>query len=139
VSSERNILKDFSNETVSANVFGLVFKEAIFCRELSLISHLISIWPTSYLKLSDLISNEIINTDSLSKPLFPFGPTILDYVLLGLLVTRRKASRLKTIDFTGFHKDLKLAKEVAHLPLLWIRPENRFYEFINDKIKSKYC
>ncbi len=139
VSSESNILKDLSNETVSANVFGLVFKEAIFSGELSLISHLISIWPSSYLKLGDLIPNEIINADSLSRPLFSSGPTVLDYVLLGLLVTRKGASRLRTIDFTGFHRDLKLSKEVAHLPLLWIKPENRFCELINEKIKAKFC
>lgn len=97
------ILKKLNEKSVSSNIFSLVFKEAILFGEFSLIAHLISIWPDCYLKISDLISNEIINTDSLSKPLFSCGPTILDYVLLGILISR-PCSRLKTIDFTGFHK-----------------------------------
>jgi hypothetical protein len=138
VTTSESSLQKLNERTISANVFQLVFKEAIFCGEFSLISHLISIWPSSYLRLSDLISNEIIDCDSLSKPLFASGPTVLDYVLLGLLITRA-TSRLRTIDFTGFHRDLKLTKEISHLALLWMKPENRTYEKIHQKIKSKCC
>lgn len=98
-----NVLQKLNEKSVSSNIFNLVFREAILFGEFSLIAHLISIWPTSYLKLSELISNEIINHDSLSKPLSHCGPTILDYVLLGILISK-PSSRLKTIDFTGFHK-----------------------------------
>lgn len=136
VTQSDRILKKLNERTVSANIFNLVFKEAIFCGEFSLISHLISIWPSSHLKLSNLISNEIIDSDSLSRPMFQSGPTVLDYVLLGLLISR-PYSRLRTIDFTGFHRDLKLTKEIVHLPLLWIKPEERTYEKIYEKIKSR--
>jgi hypothetical protein len=136
--NDDNLLKKLNNKVVSANIFNLVFKEAILFSEFSLIAHLISIWPSSYLKLSDLISNEIINADSLSKPLFSCGPTVLDYVLLGILISK-PCSRLVTIDFTGFHKDLKLTREIAHLSLLWFKPENRNYENVHDKIKSSCC
>ena len=101
--NDDKILPKLNEKSVSANIFNLVFKEAVLFGEFSLIAHLISIWPNSYLKLSELISSEIINSDSLSKPLFSCGPTILDYVLLGILISR-PCSRLKTIDFTGFHK-----------------------------------
>lgn len=101
--NEDKALQRLNEKSVSSNIFNLVFKEAILFGEFSLIAHLISIWPTNYLKLSELISSEIINYDSLSKPLFPSGPTILDYVLLGILISKPN-SRLKTIDFTGFHK-----------------------------------
>ena len=121
---------------VSANIFNLLFKEAILFGEFSLIAHLISIWPTNCIKLSELISQEIINNDSLSKPLFSSGPTILDYVLLGILISK-PSSRLKTIDFTGFHKDLKLTREISHLSLLWLKPDNRTVQNIHDKIKSR--
>ncbi len=103
--------------------------------ELSIIAHLISIWPSSYLKLSDMISKETINIDSLTKPVFVNGPTILDYVLLGILITK-PCSRLTTIDFTGFHFDLKLTKEICHLALLWLRPENRNFDQIYGRVKS---
>lgn len=138
VTTSEDSLQLLNERTISANVFNLVFKEAIFCGEFSLISHLISIWPSSHLKLSDLISNEIIDCDSLSKPLFASGPTVLDYVLLGLLISR-PSSRLRTVDFTGFHRDLKLTKDISHLSLLWMKPENRTYEKIHQKIKSKCC
>ena len=98
-----SLLKKLNDKTVSANIFSLVFKEAILFGEFSLIAHLISIWPSYYLKISDLISQEIINCDSLSRPLFSCGPTVLDYVLLGILISR-PSSRLRTIDFTGFHR-----------------------------------
>ena len=104
--------------------------------EFSLIAHLVSIWPSRYLKLSELISNEIINLDILSKPLFSCGPTILDYVLLGILISR-PCSRLKVIDFTGFHKDLKLTRDISHLSLLWFKPSNRTCQNIQEKIKSR--
>ena len=112
------------------------------------IAHLISIWPCSYLKLSDLISKEIINSDSLTKPVLfsnntnnnaPGGPTVLDYVLLGVLITKTWCSKLKTIDFTGFHRDLKLTKEICHLALLWLKPQNRTLENIYQKIQSRCC
>lgn len=101
--NDDKVLQKLNEYTVSSNIFSLVFREAILFGEFSLIVHLISIWPNTYLKLSELISSEIINYDSLSKPLFPCGPTILDYVLLGILISK-PTSRLKTIDFTGFHK-----------------------------------
>jgi hypothetical protein len=97
------LIQKLNEKTVSANIFNLVFKECILFGEFSLIAHLISIWPSSYIKVSDLISNEVINQDSLSKPLFSCGPTILDYIILGILISK-PCSRLKTIDFTGFHK-----------------------------------
>lgn len=133
-----NIMQKLNEKTVSTNIFSLVFKEAILLGELSLIAHLVSIWPSSYLKLNDLISNEIISTDSLSKPLFVNGPTIIDYVLLGILITR-PSSRLKTIDFTGFHRDLKLTKEICHLTLLWFSPKHRKADTIYNKTKSFCC
>lgn len=101
--SNEKVLPKLDEHNVSSNIFSLVFREAILFGQFSLIVHLISIWPNAYLKLSDLISSEIINNDSLSKPLFQCGPTILDYVLLGILISK-PSSRLKTIDFTGFHK-----------------------------------
>lgn len=101
--SNEKVLQKLDEHNVSSNIFSLVFREAILFGQFSLIVHLISIWPNAYLKLSDLISSEIINHDSLSKPLFHCGPTILDYVLLGILISK-PSSRLKTIDFTGFHK-----------------------------------
>ena len=99
------LLHKLNDKTVSANIFNLVFREAILFGEFSMIAHIISIWPSYYLKISDLISHEIINCDSLSRPLFSCGPTVLDYVLLGILISR-PCSRLKTIDFTGFHRGL---------------------------------
>lgn len=135
--NDDQLLKKLNNQNVSANIFNLVFREAILFSEFSLIAHLISIWPSSYLKLSDLISSEIINADSLSKPMFSCGPTVLDYVLLGILISR-PCSRLVTIDFTGFHRDLKLTREISHLSLLWLKPENRNFQNIHEKIKS-YC
>jgi hypothetical protein len=128
-------LKRLNETSVTANIFGLMFREAILFGEFSLIAHLISIWPSSHLKLSELISHEIINNDSLSKPLFTAGPTILDYVLLGVLITK-PVSRLKVLDFTGFHRDLKLSREIAHLALLWFKPEHRTVENIYERIKS---
>jgi hypothetical protein len=133
---DEKLIHKLTKDNVSANIFSLVFKEAILFGEFSLIAHLISIWPNSYLKLSDLISSEIINAESLSKPLFNSGPTVLDYVLLGILISK-STSRLKTIDFTGFHKDLKLTREISHLPLLWLKPDNRHYKLIQNKIKSR--
>ena len=132
------LMQKLNERSVSANIFSLVFKEAILFGEFSLIAHLISIWPNPYLKLSDLISDEIINMDTLSKPLFSCGPTILDYVLLGILISK-PCSRLRTIDFPGFHKDLKMTRDIAHLSLLWLKPENRNYQNIQNKIKSRCC
>lgn len=132
--NDDKVLQKLNGRNVPSNIFSLVFREAVLFGEFSLIVHLISIWPNTYLKLSELISSEIINYDSLSKPLFPCGPTILDYVLLGILITK-PSSRLKTVDFTGFHKDLKLTREICHLPLLWLKPENRNYQNIYDRIK----
>ena len=156
VMSDKLTLK-INVKSVSANIFNLVFKEAIFCGEFSLIAYLISIWPSHYLKLSELISNEIIDSDSLSKPLFSTGPTILDYVLLGILISR-PCSRLRTMDFIEvylfltcminkifffesfyYQKDLKLTKEISHLCLLWMKPENRNYQNIHEKIKTRCC
>jgi hypothetical protein len=134
--NEDELLKKLNETSVSSNIFNLMFKEAILFGEFSLLAHLISIWPSNYIKISELISQEIINNDSLSKPLFTSGPTILDYVLLGILISK-PASRLKTIDFTGFHKDLKLSREIAHLSLLWFKPENRTVENIHEKISSR--
>lgn len=133
-----SLIQKLNEKTVSTNIFSLVFKEAVQFGELSLIAHLVSIWPCSCLKLSELISSEIISSDSLSKPLFQNGPTIIDYVLLGILITR-SCSRLKTIDFTGFHSDLKLTKEICHLTLLWFSPRKRSFENIYSKIKSRCC
>lgn len=133
-----DLMQKLNEKTVSKNVFNLVFIEAVLFGELSLIAHLISIWPSNYLKLNDLISKEIINSDSLTKPLATNGPTVLDYVLLGALI-KKKSSRLKTIDFTGFHRDLKLTKEICHLALLWIKPQHRTFENIYNKIKSRCC
>ena len=132
------LMQKLNERSVSANIFSLVFKEAILFGEFSLIAHIISIWPNPYLKLSDIISDEIINMDTLSKPLFSCGPTILDYVLLGILISK-PCSRLRTIDFTGFHKDLKLTREIAHLSLLWLKPENRNSQNIQTNIKSRCC
>ena len=100
-----SLMHKLNENVISSNLFQVLIKEAIFFGEFSLVAHLISIWPNSYLKLKDLISNEIINFDSLSKPLFSCGPTILDYVLLGILISK-PYSKLKVIDFTGFHKGL---------------------------------
>ena len=101
--TKETLIQKLNDRSVSANIFNLVFKEAVFCGEFSLVSYLVSMWPSSYLKLSELIPKEIIDSDSLSKPLFSSGPSVLDYVLLGLLISRT-CSRLKTIDFTGFHR-----------------------------------
>lgn len=136
--SNEKLMQRLDERTVSANIFAMVFKEAVLFGEYSLIAHLIAIWPNTYLKLSDLISNEIISMDTLSRPLFSCGPTILDYVLLGILISKA-SSRLRVIDFTGFHKDLKLTREIAHLSLLWLRPENRNYQNISNKIKARCC
>ena len=131
-----NLMHKLNDNVISSNLFQVLIKEAIFFGEFSLVAHLISIWPNSYLKLKDLISNEIVNYDSLSKPLFSCGPTILDYVLLGILITKPN-SKLKIVDFTGFHKDLKISREICHLPLLWMKPENRTYQSIQAKIKFR--
>jgi hypothetical protein len=80
-----NLMHKLNENVISSNLFQVLIKEAIFFGEFSLVAHLISIWPNNYLKLKDLISNEIVNYDSLSKTLFSCGPTILDYVLLGIL------------------------------------------------------
>lgn len=97
------LMQKLNEKVISANLFQILIKEAIYFGEFSLVAHLISIWPNSYLKVADLVSDEIINQDSLSKPLFSCGPTILDYILLGILITK-PCSKLKTVDFTGFHK-----------------------------------
>lgn len=123
-------------KSVSSNIFNLIFRESIMFGHYSLIAHLISIWPSSSIKLTELISSEIVNYDSLSRPLSSCGPTILDYVLLGLLISK-PSSRLKMIDLTGFHHDLKLTREIVHLSLLWLRPENRTVENIYENIKSR--
>ena len=130
------LMQKLNENLISANLFTSLIRESIFFAEFSLVAHLIAIWPNTYLKLIDLISDEIINYDSLSKPLFTCGPTILDYVLLGILISK-KCSKLKFIDFTGFHRDLKLTREIAHLPLLWMRPENRTVQTIQTKIKNR--
>jgi hypothetical protein len=136
INNDKLLKKLNDNYMLSANLYNLMFKEAIMFSEFSLIAHLVSIWPSRYLKLSELISSEIINLDILSKPLFSCGPTILDYVLLGILISR-PCSRLKVIDFTGFHKDLKLTRDISHLSLLWFKPSNRTCQNIQEKIKSR--
>jgi hypothetical protein len=137
VINDDRVLKQLNEKSVvSSNIFYLIFKEATQFGEFSLIAHLISIWPSNCIRLADLISTEVINNDTLSKPLFSCGPTILDYVLLGLLISRPE-SRLKTVDFTGFHKDLKLTRDISHLSLLWLRPENRTYQYLHDNLKTR--
>lgn len=32
-------------------------------------------------------------------------------------------------------QDLKLTREICHLPLLWLKPENRNYQTIYERIK----
>jgi len=49
-----DLMQKLNEKTVSKNVFNLVFSEAVLFGELSLIAHLISIWPSNYLKLNDL-------------------------------------------------------------------------------------
>jgi hypothetical protein len=100
-----NLMHKLNEKFLAANLYITLIKEAIYFGEFTLIAHLISIWPYKTLKLSELISNEVINYDSLSKPVFTCGPTILDYVLLGILLTK-SSSKLKIIDFTGFHKGI---------------------------------
>jgi hypothetical protein len=131
-----NLMNKLNEKVVTSNLFQTLLHESIYFGEYSLVAHLISIWPNRYLKLSDLISNEIINYDSLSRPLYNCGPTVLDYVLLGILISK-PYSKLKIIDFTGFCKDLKLTRDICHLPLLWIKPENRIYDQIQSKIKFR--
>ena len=136
VMSDKLTLK-INVKSVSANIFNLVFKEAIFCGEFSLIAYLISIWPSHYLKLSELISNEIIDSDSLSKPLFSTGPTILDYVLLGILISR-PCSRLRTIDFTGFHRGFIYFFDLYNLNKLFLILLI-IKKILNSPKKSRIC
>lgn len=37
----------------------------------------------------------------------------------------------------NFFKDLKLSREISHLSLLWFKPENRNFQNIYDKIKTR--
>jgi hypothetical protein len=127
-----SLMHKLNEKILAANLYVTLIKEAIYFGEFSLVAHLISIWPYQTLKLSDLISDEIINFDSLSKPLFSCGPTVLDYVLLGILITK-PSSKLKLVDLTGFHKgtEFLLQQKMLNLRinLIFKRLENQSGNF----------
>ncbi|XP_076453381.1 leucine-rich repeat-containing protein 14-like [Babylonia areolata] len=131
-------IKKLMGYEVPSDLYPALLTEAIFQRSLQTVSHLVSTWPSPALHVRSVLPPEDLGRcQQLTTPFdaaHPGGMSLCDAFMMGLLNLKPHA-RLKLINFAGFKQDRKLCRELARLPILWMKPGDRQPGYIHSLLR----
>lgn len=121
---------------IPSDLYPALLTEAIFQRSLQTVSHLVSTWPNTVLDVRGCLPPEdVTHSQYLTLPVeTQEGMSLLDSLMIGLL-NLKPHSRLKVANFAGFKNDRKLCRELARLPILWMKPSERQPGYIHSLLR----
>ncbi|KAL8615277.1 hypothetical protein ACOMHN_051769 [Nucella lapillus] len=131
-------IKRLMGYEVPSDLYPALLTEAIFQRSLQTVSHLVSTWPSSVLHVRSVLPPEDLGgCQQLTTPFDPSQPggmSLCDAFMVGLLNLKPHA-KLRVVNFAGFKQDRKLCRELARLPILWMKPGDRQPGYIHSMLR----
>ncbi|KAK7087593.1 uncharacterized protein [Littorina saxatilis] len=132
-------MKKLDGFDIPSDLYPSLLTEAIMQRSLQTVSYLVSNWPNTDLDVYSVLPPEDFGTcQQLTTPFEspqPGGLTLLDSFMVGLL-NHKSHSKLKNINFSGFKHDRKLSRELARLPILWMKPSQRQGKYLHRLVSQ---